>query len=470
MVRNPLIRRNPPSLPTNTLHKSAGILDDHAIRKNVATKEGTIEHIPTLDNHITNKLYCDGLSSQVKLDEIENPDGDTSFNFAANKHLHFVWSGEATGDDGLFEIEGRGGFSGDLVHIHQHTGNVLAASDLLHCEADDDDVCVARFNHTGTGATLEIGAAGAATFVIDEGGNITTAQAGHDVFSDHVANEHIDWTADVSPTVINAANYVDNDTTDHTALSNIGTNTHAQIDTAVTASTNHIADVTGDPHAIAADTLTFTNKTIDANGTGNSITNIDVSDLANGTDGELITWDASGVADTVAVGTATHVLTSNGAGAAPTFQAAAGGGHDDVSCRVQESSGQTITNNTVTLLLFNEERWDTDSIHDNATNTSRLTVPVAGKYLIFANIQWAANATGRRLTQFRINGTTTVMNSEEQVNAAVTFNMADAAVWDLAANDYVECLVLQTSGGNLNVNGGGSPWQMDFGIQLLAAT
>ena len=47
--------------------------------------------------------------------------------------------------------------------------------------------------------------------------------------------------------------------------------------------------------------------------------------LKAGTDGELITWDASGDPAAVAVGTATHVLTSNGAGAAPTFQAAAGG-------------------------------------------------------------------------------------------------------------------------------------------------
>ncbi|MCK5611571.1 hypothetical protein KAR91_57400 [Candidatus Pacearchaeota archaeon] len=52
---------------------------------------------------------------------------------------------------------------------------------------------------------------------------------------------------------------------------------------------------------------------------------IAIAKLADGTDGELITWDAAGVIDTVAVGTATHVLTSNGVGAAPTFQAAAGG-------------------------------------------------------------------------------------------------------------------------------------------------
>jgi len=48
--------------------------------------------------------------------------------------------------------------------------------------------------------------------------------------------------------------------------------------------------------------------------------------LANGTDGELITWNSSGVASAVPVGTATNVLTSNGAGQAPTFQTAGGGG------------------------------------------------------------------------------------------------------------------------------------------------
>ena len=54
-------------------------------------------------------------------------------------------------------------------------------------------------------------------------------------------------------------------------------------------------------------------------------TGLPVTGLANGTDGELITWSAAGVAEAVAVGTATHVLTSNGVGVAPTFQAAAGG-------------------------------------------------------------------------------------------------------------------------------------------------
>ena len=58
---------------------------------------------------------------------------------------------------------------------------------------------------------------------------------------------------------------------------------------------------------------------------------VTLAKLAAGTDGELITWDASGDPAAVAVGTATHVLTSNGAGAAPTFQAAAGGAWTEIS-------------------------------------------------------------------------------------------------------------------------------------------
>lgn len=54
-------------------------------------------------------------------------------------------------------------------------------------------------------------------------------------------------------------------------------------------------------------------------------TEIEVSELADGIPGQLITWDAAGVPATVATGGSGEVLTSNGAGAAPTFQAAAGG-------------------------------------------------------------------------------------------------------------------------------------------------
>ena len=57
----------------------------------------------------------------------------------------------------------------------------------------------------------------------------------------------------------------------------------------------------------------------------NSIT---LAKMASGTDGNLITYDASGDPAYVATGTADQVLTSNGAGAAPTMQDATGGSNE----------------------------------------------------------------------------------------------------------------------------------------------
>ena len=50
------------------------------------------------------------------------------------------------------------------------------------------------------------------------------------------------------------------------------------------------------------------------------LTQIQVESIKDGTDGQIITWDANASAKAVGPGTATQVLTSNGAGAEPSFQ------------------------------------------------------------------------------------------------------------------------------------------------------
>ena len=63
MAKNPLIRSYPRRVSKPPPNKSAGILDDFAVRKVVATKEGSITRSPVDDIDITNKKYVDDLTT-----------------------------------------------------------------------------------------------------------------------------------------------------------------------------------------------------------------------------------------------------------------------------------------------------------------------------------------------------------------------------------------------------------------------
>jgi len=75
------------------------------------------------------------------LDTIENPEASKTFNFGNNKSLTFTSvDNSPTAGEGTFNFQATGAYTGDLVHIHQHTGNPGAGTHLLHLEATDADV------------------------------------------------------------------------------------------------------------------------------------------------------------------------------------------------------------------------------------------------------------------------------------------------------------------------------------------
>jgi hypothetical protein len=59
-------------------------------------------------------------------------------------------------------------------------------------------------------------------------------------------------------------------------------------------------------------------------------------------------------------------------------------------CRVKQTSGQSVNDATNTILAFNDEDFDTDAMHDNVTNNSRITINTAGVYLVIASVRYAA--------------------------------------------------------------------------------
>ena len=90
---------------------------------------------------------------------------------------------------------------------------------------------------------------------------------------------------------------------------------------------------------------------------------VSLAKMASGTDGNLITYDASGNPAHVATGSSGQVLTSNGAGAAPTFQAAAGGGKV-----LQVVTAATSTEATSTSSTYADTNLTADITPANSSN------------------------------------------------------------------------------------------------------
>ncbi len=123
----------------------------------------------------------------------------------------------------------------------------------------------------------------------------------------------------------------------------------------------------------------------------------------------------------------------------------------DISCRVYNSANQAIGTAAFTKLTFDSEEFDTDAMHAVAGATSRLTCKTAGKFLITANVWWAANATGTRIVRIKLNDTTYIASVQYPVNSAAYATVQSlSTIYNLAVSDYIEVDVYQDSGGNLN--------------------
>src|SRR5215475_670000 len=126
--------------------------------------------------------------------------------------------------------------------------------------------------------------------------------------------------------------------------------------------------------------------------------------------------------------------------------------------RVYHSTTQSIANAAYTAIAFDSERFDqaggaAAAHHNTVTNNSRLTCLYAGIYDIAGGVEWAANATGQRFLQIRLNGTTGIAISVG-ASAAVdsTGHVTIQTIYQLAINDYVELMAYQTSGAGLNIS------------------
>ena len=121
--------------------------------------------------------------------------------------------------------------------------------------------------------------------------------------------------------------------------------------------------------------------------------------------------------------------------------------------QASRSTNLSVTASTWTkVTLPDAEDRDTHSFHSTSTNSSRFTIPtgLGGLYVVNAFAEFASDTSGSRAMRIIKNNTTS--RDSVLLGASTTVWRCSASQrWILAANDYVELEVWQSSGANLNL-------------------
>lgn len=110
--------------------------------------------------------------------------------------------------------------------------------------------------------------------------------------------------------------------------------------------------------------------------------------------------------------------------------------------RVTHSTTQTRAASGTLSIAFDTERWDTDTMHDNVTNNSRITFTTAGVYSVSASIDITSPQIGD-IVAIRLNGTTKIAQS--MCTAAQEWATTLSTIYNFAATDYVELILTTTA-------------------------
>ncbi len=123
--------------------------------------------------------------------------------------------------------------------------------------------------------------------------------------------------------------------------------------------------------------------------------------------------------------------------------------------RVKRASGDfSVGNNTLTAVAFTAEDYDTDTIHDNSTNNTRLTIPtltgVTTGLWRFSAYGYTNATSGRVDCEIRLNGTTIIAEFLSTASSSGASGFIATGDYVFSAGDYIECLV-RTSAGTFSV-------------------
>lgn len=141
------------------------------------------------------------------------------------------------------------------------------------------------------------------------------------------------------------------------------------------------------------------------------------------------------------------------------------GNHSLTKCILSKTATQSIPTATYTKITFGtgEEDYDPLGMHDISTNNTRITVPTEGVYNIVISGRFANSSSGSArlgyiyVNNSQINSVSSIFDSVGRSAFTSSLNLY------LSANDYVEFVVYQASGSNLDI-GGSASLQTHFSV------
>ena len=152
----------------------------------------------------------------------------------------------------------------------------------------------------------------------------------------------------------------------------------------------------------------------------------------------------------LAVGSASDVLSVTGDGLDVEWAAAGGGGFSEFVLAYNESA-ISCANTTMTPILCDAEKLDSDSMHDTGSNESRITFTTAGTYFIHMRARTAAADAEWALYMLESDGPDWLYRDTRIITNSSAHCMQVSAILTRSAASYISMQVWQNSGSSQDV-------------------
>lgn len=362
---------------------------------------------------------------------------------------------------------GSGGSGGSIQTINGDVGSITGSTVTIYADnAGNNSGATVEFVNSGTISTLNLSDAHGNTMVGSFSGNTITPGSLNSFFGSEIAQNINSGTNNTA-----MGNIALGDLTSGSFNCAIGTNALQDLQSGVNNSsfgTSCLQGIVSGSNNIGIG-FEAGSSYVNAESSNILIGNSGVSSESNtiriGTqgsaDGEQDTCYMAGITGTTAAGspvavsstgqlsdlgygTATQVLTSNGAGNSPTWQTAGGGGAKSCLTAYNNSNISNVTgDNTIITVTYNSTLLDRNSDFNTATST--FTAPINGDY----NFEFSVSFFGLNTTtstggfaQLLVNGTSPhrlvqIAGNSFDITDSDTLTMNGSIVLPLSATDTV---------------------------------